>query len=64
MASNLFVYDSLMIRGFLFSFAVNPSIEDVDAFIKSELHPRFEFVEQKMKMSVYRVDKVINESMK
>lgn len=53
-----------MIRGFLFSFAVNPSIEDVDAFIKSELHPRFEFVEQKMKMSVYRVDKVINESMK
>ena len=40
---------------------MNPNIEDVDAFIKSELHPKFEFVEQKMKMCVYRVNKVLIE---
>lgn len=37
---------------------LNESITDVDNYIKSELSDRFEFVEKKMTMHVYRVNKV------
>lgn len=37
---------------------LNENITDVDNYIKSELSDCFEFVEKKMSMYVYRVNKV------
>lgn len=45
-------------RGFLLSFAFSNAVTDEQAYVKTEIDAHLEFVEQKLGMSVYKVNKV------
>lgn len=45
-------------RGFLLSFAFSSAVADEQAYVKTEIDAHLEFVESKLGMSVYKVNKV------
>lgn len=45
-------------RGFLLSFAFCSAVTDEQAYMKTQIDAHLEFVEKKLDMSVYKVDKV------
>ena len=45
-------------RGFLLSFGFSTEIQDEEAYVKSQIDNHLEYVEKKLDMSVYKVDRV------
>ena len=45
-------------RGFLLSFGFCAEIQDEEAYVKAQIDNHLEFVEKKLDLSVYKVDRV------